>query len=158
MLKIDTRLSEENLRFHSFEDDMHDIYQQEQRENLMYTLFGIVALGLPLMGIFGLVLFDTQYRRREIAIRRINGAKVHHIHKMFILQYLKIVSVAFVISLPITYVIINEYFQRFTEHISFSAFPILVTLLLVTGLTTVVVVTQVYHTARENPTKVLSLE
>ena len=158
MLKIDTRLSEENLRFHSFEDDMHDIYQQEQRENLMYTLFGIVALGLPLMGIFGLVLFDTQYRRREIAIRRINGAKVHHIHKMFILQYLKIVGVAFVISLPITYVIINEYFQRFTEHISFSAFPILVTLLLVTGLTTVVVVAQVYHTARENPTKVLSLE
>ncbi|MCS3062560.1 hypothetical protein NXX40_07160 [Parabacteroides distasonis] len=40
----------------------------------LISLFGIMAILISIVGVFGLVLFETQYRRKEIGIRKINGA------------------------------------------------------------------------------------
>ena len=55
------------------------------------------------MGVFGLVLFDTQHRSREIAVRRVMGGSVGDILKMFNAKYIRIVLASFVIAAPLSW-------------------------------------------------------
>ena len=82
---------------------LNNLYQKEQTLGKLISLFGIMAILISIVGVFGLVLFETQYRRKEIGIRKINGATTGQILLMFNKTYIRIVSVCFIISIPIAW-------------------------------------------------------
>ena len=55
---------------------LNNFYQEENRVTRMVYSFSFLAIVISLMGVFSLVLFETQYRRKEIGIRRVMGASV----------------------------------------------------------------------------------
>ena len=65
------------------------------------------------MGVFGLVMFETQYKKKQIGIRKVHGASILEILEMFNVKYLKIVIVCYIISAPISYLIINKWINNF---------------------------------------------
>mgnify|MGYP003452368805 CR=1 FL=1 len=65
------------------------------------------------MGVLGLVIFETQYRRKEIGIRRVNGATVREILLMFNRKFVIIVAICFIIAAPISYFINDYYYSTF---------------------------------------------
>ena len=65
------------------------------------------------MGVFGLVMFEAEYRRKEIGVRRVNGASVADILKMFNSQFVKIVLLCFVIAAPLGWWISTLYLKSF---------------------------------------------
>ena len=75
-----------------FYDEIFDnLYHKEDALRDMITVFGLLAIILSLVGVFGLVVFDTQYRRKEIGIRKVHGATVGEILRMFNKSYVRIV-------------------------------------------------------------------
>lgn len=57
-----------------FEDTIAEQYSHTRKQTILLALFSVVSIVISLMGVFGIVIFETQYRRKEIAIRRVFGA------------------------------------------------------------------------------------
>ena len=106
-------LSKFRLRF--FDEELGRQYRKEKDLTTMITLFTLIAIIISLMGVFGLVVFETQYRRKEIGVRRVLGSSVGEILKMFNMRFLKMLAVCFVIAVPISYFIIDFYYSTFAH-------------------------------------------
>lgn len=77
-----------------FYDTIFDrLYHKEENLRSLITVFSILAIIISLVGVFGLVIFETQYRRKEISIRKVHGAAVGEILYMFNKSYLKVVCI-----------------------------------------------------------------
>ena len=79
----------------------------------LITVFSILAIIISLVGVFGLVVFDTQYRRKEIGVRKVHGATNSEILKMLNRSYIYIVLVCFALATPIGYYGIKKWLESF---------------------------------------------
>ncbi len=104
-----------------------------------------------MLGVFGLVLFETQHRRKEIGIRRVNGASVGSILKMFNMQFLRIVGICTVIALPISYYIVDRWLQGFATRMPMHWWVFVLAVLIVAAITALTVTARSWRAANENP-------
>jgi putative ABC transport system permease protein len=105
-----------------------------------------------------LVIFETQYRRKEIGIRRVNGATVREILLMFNSKFVVIVAICFIIAAPISYFITDYYYSTFAYRAPIHWWVFVVALLAVLFVTTLVVTLATFRTASANPVESLRTE
>ncbi len=141
-----------------FDSRLDSEYGRERNTSRIILLFTVLAITISLMGVFGLVMFEAEHRRKEIAIRRINGASVVDVLKMFNIKFIRIVIVCFVISIPISWLIVDAYLKGFAYRmpthwwVFFSAF------LSVMIVTLIVVTLRCLSAALSNPIKSIKTE
>lgn len=114
---------------------LNNLYQKEQTLGKLISLFGIMAILISIVGVFGLVLFETQYRRKEIGIRKINGATTGQILLMFNKTYIRIVSVCFIISIPIAWMGTQQWLENFAYKTPLHLWVFIVTFLIILSVT-----------------------
>lgn len=138
-----------DLRFY---DSVFDhLYHKEQYLKQMITLFSLLAIILSIVGVFGLVVFETQYRRKEIGIRKVHGATVKEILLMFNKIYLRIVIVCFLIGAPIAYFGVHKWLENFSRRTPIYWWTFAAALGVVALITIVTVTFQNWRAANENP-------
>lgn len=158
ILKFNPGANLNRFRLQFFDEELGRQYRKEKDLTTMITLFTLIAIIISLMGVFGLVVFETQYRRKEIGVRRVLGSSVGEILKMFNMRFLKMLAVCFVIAVPISYFIIDFYYSTFAHSSSiywwvFAAAGAAVALIVAA----VVTVTSL-RSATENPVESLRSE
>ena len=126
-------------------------YQMEDKLSTLVTLFSFLSIMISIIGVFGLVLFETQYKRREIGIRRIHGASAMGILKMFNKKYLYIVAICSAVAIPISYYIIDRWMQQFVYRTEMSVWVYVVAVLIITIITVATVSLRSWKAANENP-------
>ncbi|MBE6338970.1 MAG: FtsX-like permease family protein [Lentimicrobiaceae bacterium] len=126
-------------------------YQMEDKLSTLVTLFSFLSIMISIIGVFGLVLFETQYKRREIGIRRIHGASAVGILKMFNKKYLYIVAICSAVAIPISYYIIDRWMQQFVYRTEMSVWVYVVAVLTITIITVATVSLRSWKAANENP-------
>ena len=126
-------------------------YQMEDKLSTLVTMFSFLSIMISIIGVFGLVLFETQYKRREIGIRRIHGASSAGIIKMFNKKYLYIVAICSAVAIPISYYIIDRWMQQFAYRTEMSVWVYVVAVLIITIITIVTVSIRSWKAANENP-------
>ena len=141
-----------------FDDELGRQYEKESKLNRLITIFSIISICISLMGVFGLVFFETQYRRREIAVRRVHGAKISQILGMFVGQYAKMVLVAFLFAVPVSYLIMQRWLQGYAYHIPLYWWVFALALLIVLAVTSAIVLARSWRAAKENPVEALYKE
>ena len=141
-----------------FDEQLERTYKNEQRLATLISLFSLLAVLISIAGVFGLVVFDSEYRRKEIGIRRVMGASVGNILLMFNKSYLWILLVCFIIACPIAWYAINEWLQSFAYRVPNYWWIFPVALLIVGGVTLLTVTYQNWHAANENPVNSLKSE
>lgn len=141
-----------------FDTRVAALYQKERDVATLITLFSLLAIVISLIGVFGLVLFETQYRRREIGLRKINGATVNLILVMFNRKFAWLVVVCFVIATPIAYYGVAEWLSSFPYRTEMYWWVFAVSLLIVLAITLLTVTIQSWRAATENPVKSLRSE
>lgn len=72
--EVDPRTEPGDIVVRVFDEELGLEYDNERKLTAIVGLFALLAVVIALMGVFGLVLFETQHRRREIAVRRVMGA------------------------------------------------------------------------------------
>ena len=154
--EIDPTGSYSDKAIWTFEEELSKQYEDTDTLNDILTLFALISISISLLGVFGLVLFETQYRRREIAIRRVNGAGVGGVVWLFVKSYAGIVSICFLISIPITYILVGLWLSSFAYHISLHAWVFVVAYLIVLVTTSLIVALRCRNAASENPVDALS--
>ena len=141
-----------------FEQAIENQYKKEQNLSKLVTLFTILAIVISLMGVFGLVMFETEHRRKEIGIRRVHGATVGQILAMFNSRFVKIVLVCFVVAVPLSIVIMRRYLEGFAYQVPLHVWVFALALLAVLAVTIAVVTLRSLRSATVNPVKSLRTE
>ena len=118
-------------------------------------MFAIIAVVISLMGVFGIVLFETQHRRSEIAVRKVYGATVGGVVAMFNRRYLSIIAVCFVIAAPVAWLIADDWLQQFVNRIELALWLPLAVVAVVAVVTAALVTLRSLKAATENPADVV---
>ena len=156
--EMDPSVPKEEFDVMFFDSRLDSEYGRERNTSRIILLFTVLAITISLMGVFGLVMFEAEHRRKEIAIRRINGASVVDVLKMFNIKFIRIVIVCFVLSIPISWLIVDAYLKGFAYRmpthwwVFFSAF------LSVMIVTLIVVTLRCLSAALSNPIKSIKTE
>ncbi len=141
-----------------FDQKLAKSYYREQNLSKLITLFTILAIAISLMGVFGLVMFETEYRRKEIGVRRVNGATVTEILAMFNMKFVRIVLICFVIAAPLSWLVMDRYLSGFAYRVPLYIWVFLVALLAVLAITVAVVTLRSLRASTQNPVDALRNE
>lgn len=146
---------EEPLQYAFLDARLAAQYEREKKDGWMFSAFSLLAVAIACFGLIGLSSFTTQSRSREIGIRKIHGATMTGISRLFISQFVKLTGLAYVIAVPVGFLVMRAWLSRFAYRIDIDLIPFiaagLLTLVMVVGAT----VFQVLRAARMNPIDIL---
>ncbi|MFC1887220.1 ABC transporter permease [Candidatus Cloacimonadota bacterium] len=144
---------------YQFADDAFDrLYRSEQRMGKMFAVFSIVAIVLSSLGLFALSLFMVQRRLKEIGIRKVLGSSVNSILILLSASFVKWVLIAFLISAPIAYYLLNKWLMDYAYRITIDVWIFLASGGIALLIALVTVGLQTYKGANANPAEILKNE
>lgn len=161
------RCVEETL--HSFDPDypfeirfydqiLQHAYEQERKTGALVTLCSLLAIFVSLAGVFGLVMFECAYRRKEISIRKAMGATTGGMLWMLNRRYTGMLLFCFLVSIPISVWFISRWLEDFAYRIAFPVYVFPLVLLLMVLLVSSVVSYQSWKVASSKPLENLKAE
>ena len=156
--KFDPRREPHMITVSHLDEGIENMYQSEQSLGKLITIASFVALLIAIIGIIGLVFFETQFLRKEIAVRRVNGATVGGILKMINKKYLIMAVASFVIAAPVAYWLMTAWRKGFAYQAPVPVWIFLVALLVVAAITMTVVTLQSWRAANANPVESIKNE
>lgn len=145
-----------DVRF--YDDVINGMYEKEMRLNKQITLFSIIAILISIAGVFGLVIFDSAYRRKEIAVRKVFGSTTNQIFTLFNKTYMGVVVISFAIAVPVAVLILKKWLENFAYHIGLSWWVFVLAFVGVSLVTIATVTFQNYRAANMNPAEALKKE
>ena len=151
LAEYDSSMSADDFDIKLFDQTLQKVYDRESKLSKLITLFTIIAIIISLMGVFGLVMIETEGRRKEIGIRRVNGSTIEEILLMINSKFIYIVLGCFVVAAPLCMFIMRRYLQNFAYRISLSPWVFLLALLAVLFVTVCVVTLESLRAATSNP-------
>jgi ABC-type antimicrobial peptide transport system permease subunit len=140
------------------EDEITKVYREDRKIAVIYSVFTGVAILISILGLFGLSLFDVRQRRKEIAIRKVNGAHTMDIVRLLLKKYFVMLAIAFVASVPVALYAISRYLENFAFRatVSWWLFGIAFTVTVAISLLTLIY--RIHKASNENPAEVLKSE
>ena len=141
---------------------MEDLYADYLKsERLLLRLLGIASAVCVLVvgfGVFSLVTLSCEQRRKEIAIRKVNGARVGDILRLFAREYLLLLAVAAVVAFPVGYVLMKRWLESYVEQTAISLWVYLVIFAGMAAVVALCIGWRVWRAANENPAEVVKRE
>ena len=133
-------------------------YKADQQFGLVFGIFSALAIFIACLGLFGLSSLTALQRTKEIGVRKVLGASIQSILTLVSIDYMVLLGIAIVTTIPLSWLIMNNWLQDFANRISMSwwifALPSIVVVL-------IALVTVSFHTlkaARTNPAQSLRIE
>lgn len=134
------------------------LYRDTKSQGDTLLFFAILAVLISSLGLYGLAAFSAERRNREVGIRKVHGAKVIDIIRLFAWQFTKPILIANLIAWPVAWYLLQDWLADFAYRIDLTPWPFvgagLVVLLVANG----TVVMHAAHAARANPALVLKYE
>jgi ABC-type antimicrobial peptide transport system permease subunit len=130
-------------------------------EYMLIRLLGITSLTcvlIAMFGVFSLVSLSCEQRRKEIAIRKVNGAKIRDILALFAREYLLILVAAAVVAFPVGYVLMKRWLQSYVQQTPISWWLYVAIFAAVALLIAVCIGWRVWRAARSNPADAVKTE
>ena len=140
------------------DEALENAYQQESLFTKQILLFSLLAILISIIGVFGLTMFESEYRRKEIGIRKVFGSSTREILQMFNKRYLYILLGCFVVAAPVGYLLGQHWLEGFAVRTAINPLLFLVSFLLVTLITMLTVTYQSWKNASENPVNSIKTE
>ena len=140
-------------------DEVQDyLYEKELRVGRQITFFSLVTVLISLIGVFGVVMLESEYKRKEVGIRKVFGATIGELLRLFNKTYLQIATACFVVAVPVAYYAIIRWQESFIYKVSLSWWIFVLAFLSVTTITLLTVSIQNWRVANANPVDSLKSE
>ncbi len=149
---------EEMPEIYFFTQVVKSKYTDVRQSMFVIGCFALVAIVISLMGVFGIVWFETQHRRREIAIRKVFGSTTTELLWMLNARYAKIVVACFIAATPVAWYVVDKWLQQYPERIDIYWWVFVVALLMIMSITLALVTSRSWRAANENPADVVKGE
>lgn len=144
---------------YSFTDQEYaKYYQSEQVVSKLSSYFASMAIFISCLGLFGLAIFSSEQRTKEIGIRKVLGASVTGIVSLLSKDYIKLLALAIIISSPIAWYTMHKWLSDFAYRIDIQWWVFAAAGFLVTAIAMMTVGFQSIKAAFMNPVKSLKVE
>lgn len=149
---------DELYEFNFLDSQFDDLYKSDKLLRTQLLSFSILAIIIGCLGLFALVSYSVERRRKEIAIRKVHGATISEMLIMLSLSFLKWLLISFVIATPVVWYAMNEWVSQYTIQAELGWWIFAVSGLLTTIVALITVITQSYLAATANPAKAIKSE
>ena len=152
-------LPETPFDFTFLDERFGQLYNSEQQQGSLFTIFSCIAIFIACLGLFGLSAFTISQRVKEIGVRKVLGASVPQIVAELSKDFLKLVLIAMIIGLPVAFFSMNKWFLGdFAFRINISWWVLLMAGIIALIIAFVTISFQSIKAALANPVKSLRSE
>jgi putative ABC transport system permease protein len=146
------------FRYSFMDENFNKLYVKEDKFSRTIQYFSILAVFIACLGLLGLSSYATESRKKEIGVRKVNGASTFELVALLIRDFSTLVIIAFIISIPVAYYLSNLWLNNFAYKTDIGVF-----IFILAGMVSLLmaILTVSYHTiraARANPVKSLRYE
>jgi ABC-type antimicrobial peptide transport system permease subunit len=148
-------MGEGDIEYAWLEDEIAAMYREDKQVVIIYMTFAVMAILISCLGLYGLSLFDIRQRYREIALRKVNGALAGDIFALLRRKYMRVLVVSFLLSAPLSYLVIRKYLEGFAHKAAVSGWLFVVAALVVAAISGLTLYVQIRKAVRINPAEAL---
>ncbi len=132
--------------------------REEEHTMKLFLWFSVLCIVISCMGLFGLTSYMMNQRKKEISIRKVLGATTGVINAMLVGAFLRVVSLAAVISLPLAYLLMGRWLENYPYRIGIGTVHFAAALMVILLIATLTVLFYSTRAARQNPVENLNYE
>jgi putative ABC transport system permease protein len=140
------------------DDRFAALYASERKTGKLFTFLTVVAVVIACMGLVGLVAFTTHQRTKEIGVRKVLGASVRQVLILLAREFLWLVSLAFLISVPLTWWAMHAWLNNFAYRITMAWWVFLLAGVAAIVIALIAISAHTIKAALSNPVKSLRAE
>jgi ABC-type antimicrobial peptide transport system permease subunit len=147
-----------NLRLANAEEEYDNYIKSELMLSKLLSIISLVCILISVFGLFSLVSLACEQRQKEMAIRKINGATIRDILKLFFGEYMLLLVIGAVIAFPVSYWVMRKWIERYILQTDISAWIYLAIFITLGGIIVLCIGWRVYKASIENPAEVIKTE
>jgi len=103
--------------YYFVDDDFRSKYEEEEKAQEIYVIFGGLAVFVACLGLFGLASFTLEQRTKEIGVRKVLGASASKIILLFSKEYAKLIVIANILAWPLAYYAMKRWLGNFAYRL-----------------------------------------
>jgi len=146
------------LDYTFLDDNFAKLYASEIRTQKIFSAFAMIAIIIASLGLFGLSAFVIEQRTKEIGIRKVLGASVQNVLVLVSKDFLMLVGIAFIISVPVTWWAMHNWLQDFAYRINIDWWVFVIAGIVAILISAITISFQAIKAAIANPVKSLRSE
>ena len=140
------------------EEMIDDCFVDESRILRIVLIFTLLSMLVSGLGLFAMSSYYMQQQRRSVAVKKVFGADYNGVLRELVLSFMKMVGVAFVIGIPVAWLVVHRWLEGYSHRISLSWWIFVLAGLVVLLMAFIAVIWQSVQTAKANPATVLKKE
>jgi putative ABC transport system permease protein len=140
-----------SFNYHFLDDDYAKLYRQEQQTTKTMQLFAMVTICIACIGLFAISAYAAQQRVKEIGIRKVLGASVNKLVGLLTSDFIKLVFIAFLITVPLGYWAMDKWLNNFAYHIHLEWWIFVVAGIITLVISFMTIGGQAFKAAKANP-------
>ena len=146
------------MRLFNEEEEYNKYLRSEDALMKLLSFVSLVCVIISVFGVFSLVTLSCEQRQKEIAIRKVNGAQIHHILQMFFQEYLLLLIIAAVIAFPTGYVVMRRWIDSYVRQTSIDGWVYISIFVVIAIILLLSIIWRVWKAARQNPAEIIKSE
>ena len=146
------------MRLFNEEEEYNKYLRSEDALMKLLSFVSLVCVIISVFGVFSLVTLSCEQRQKEIAIRKVNGAQIHHILQMFFREYLLLLIIAAVIAFPAGYVVMRRWIDSYVRQTSIDSWVYISIFVVIAIILLLSIIWRVWKAARQNPAEIIKSE
>jgi putative ABC transport system permease protein len=144
--------------YHFLDQEIDKMYRVEERTGALLKYFSVLAILIACIGLFGLATFTVEQRRRELGLRKVLGASGRSIFRLISREFMQLLLIASLISVPLSIFMLQKYLANFAFHIQLTTGIYVLAIFLTVIVTGLAISYQLVTAIRTNPAKSLKYE
>ena len=141
----------QDMRFAFMDQSYAAMYADTERSGMIFTGFSILAIIIACLGLFSLAAYMAEQRSKEVSIRKILGASVASLFRLLTGNFLKLILVALLISIPLGWLLMHQWLEDYVYRITIGWEVFLFAGATVFLIALATICWQALRTSRENP-------
>ncbi len=146
------------FRYSFMDDNFDNLYTKEDKFSQTIQGFSILAVFIACLGLLGLSSYSTESRRKEIGVRKVNGASTVELVMLLTRDFSSLVIIAFVIAIPIAYYFSTLWLSNFAYQTDIGVMVFIIAGVIALAMAIVTVSYHTFRAARANPVQSLRYE
>jgi putative ABC transport system permease protein len=154
----DKIISETPFEYYFYDNYYDQLYRKESTLARIIIIFSTIAILISCMGLFGLAAYASEKRTKEIGIRKVNGAVVSEVMLMLNREFVKWVSIAFLIATPVAWIAMHKWLESFAYKTGIGWWIFALSGIVALAVAMITVSWQSWRAATRNPVEALRYE
>ena len=146
------------FEYEFLDEQLANLYERDEKTFTLFKIFAGVSIFIGCLGLYGLISFVANQKRKEVGIRKVMGATVSSILLLFSKEFIRLVIIAFVIASPLTWYLMNKWLQNFAYQVDISWYIFLVGFLAILFVVLATIAYRSVMAAKANPAVTLRSE